>query len=133
MKDFFENTPQVLRMMTEPSMRESVELFKRIIVLHNKYLKHALIVKGNVKEVAPDKVITDNATLFFDYLIIATGRSYRNPEMKLSKNNGYFIHDFGVRSLANASGKIENSSQIVVIGGGYPMISFSHSFRRRWL
>lgn len=44
--------------MTEPGISQSVDMFKKMIVPHHKYLTHASIVKGNVKEVTPENKVS---------------------------------------------------------------------------
>jgi len=46
-----ENTPMILRMITEPKIVESVEISKKLIVPHHKYLSEAKVVKGIAREV----------------------------------------------------------------------------------
>lgn len=75
-KPFFESTPEVLRTFVETTITESLKLVTSITVQHSEYLQRGKFLEATVLEVTPEKVITDSETVFFDYLVIATGSSY---------------------------------------------------------
>jgi len=107
--------------MTEPRINESLELFKKRSIPHHKYLSNAVVVKGIVREVTPDKrVITDAGTFGFDYLVISTGSSYEPRSIKMSPNVNWdlFVSSYRLKALADSALKIESASSIIIVGGG---------------
>lgn len=75
-KDYFEMTPAVLRTIAKPTLEDNVKFVQKIVVKHDRYIKHGNIVVENVREVQRDRVVLDSKTVIFDYLVIATGSLY---------------------------------------------------------
>lgn len=119
-KEFFENTPQILRLVTEPGINDSVESFKKLVIPHHKYLSHATVVKANVKEVTKDsRVITDIGTFSFDYLLVATGACYKSPILHAGSVDPIeMVQTFRLKALASAALDIERANDITIVGGG---------------
>lgn len=83
LKPFFESTPEVLRTFVETTIANSLKLVNNITVQHQEYLQRGRFLEASVIEITPEKVITDVETIFFDYLIIATGSSYKSSILKI--------------------------------------------------
>eukprot|EP00029_Vermamoeba_vermiformis_P009133 TRINITY_DN4456_c0_g1_i1.p1 TRINITY_DN4456_c0_g1~~TRINITY_DN4456_c0_g1_i1.p1 ORF type:complete len:493 (+),score=99.60 TRINITY_DN4456_c0_g1_i1:76-1554(+) len=78
-KAHFEFTPSVLRVLVQPHKMQEINR------LHKGYLPHVNVVVGRVDQVTPYHVsLTTTQQIPFDYLIVASGASYRiPPELEL--------------------------------------------------
>ena len=72
-KDYFEFTPSILRTLIEPGH------YKKIEVLHRRYLHQAQVVDEIVESFDSQAVVTKTKKYPYDYLIIATGSRYNLP------------------------------------------------------
>jgi NADH dehydrogenase FAD-containing subunit len=146
-KPFFESTPEVLRTFVETTIADSLKIVGSITVQHQEYLTRSRFLEASVIEVTPEKVVTDVETIFFDYLVIATGTSYPSSTCILRFSRLVFDihpsrHDIftidikqnyttkserrgsvsggSSRSLAlgDVASRIQSSKSIIIAGGG---------------
>lgn len=107
-KDFFEFTPGILRSIIEPKNLCKIE------IKHSDYLKNTKFVKDCVVEIRENRVfLKRHDHLKFDYLVISSGSSYKNP----IKVNDILIADRG-RNLTKYHNRLEKSKKIIIVGGG---------------
>lgn len=147
-KPFFESTPEVLRTFVETTIENSLNLINTITVHHKDYLTRAKFIEGSVVEVTPEKVVTESETIFFDYLVIATGSSYRSStcagqalrfdlrilfakvsfitagtdikQQYVSKSERKMTRSDSARSVAlgDTASKIKDAKSVLIVGGG---------------
>src|SRR3989344_7266470 len=107
-KNYFEFTPGILRAISEP------EEIKDIQIYHKNYLKKSKLIKSSVKEIKDNFVVlNNNSKIDFDYLIIASGSSYKSPikeENVLLVDRGKHIRVYG--------NKLDSAKSVLIIGGG---------------
>lgn len=115
-KDYFENTIAVLTCLTHVEISSSVTAAMKIVMRHDHYLvgSNIRIVKELVKEVTPTKVILSNETIYFDYLILACGTSYRST-IKDAQN---LTTEFRVQSLTRDASDLASADSVLIVGGG---------------
>src|SRR3989338_5112888 len=106
-KDYFEFTPSVLRTLVEP------EHVKRIQVLHQRYLNSAKVVRGKVTAITPKEVKIGQQSIFYDYLIIASGSRYASP---IKEKNLVLVTRAEI--LQQSSAALLAASTVLIIGGG---------------
>jgi NADPH-dependent 2,4-dienoyl-CoA reductase/sulfur reductase-like enzyme len=94
-------------------IEESVNWVQKIVVKHSRYIKYGNVVIGSAREITPDRVILEDKTVFYDYLIIATGMLY-GANMKDKNNN----RDFRAASLSKEATEVKLADAVLVVGGG---------------
>jgi NADH dehydrogenase FAD-containing subunit len=113
-KDYFENTIAVLTTLTHVDIQSSVAAAMKIVIRHDHYLSpNARFIKEMVKEITPTKVILDSETIYYDYLIIACGTSYRSA---IKAPN--LTSEFRVQALSKDAGELAAVDSVLVVGGG---------------
>ncbi|MCB9358420.1 FAD-dependent oxidoreductase [Candidatus Woesearchaeota archaeon] len=109
-KDHFEFTPSILRVIAEP------EYLKKIQVKHSGYLGKTRIIIGDVEEVTAKEIRVNidgkEEKVKFDYLIIASGSTYRIP---IKHNNTIVAYNGSV--LEKHSSDVKNKD-VLIVGGG---------------
>ena len=110
---FFEETPAALRMLVESEIQASVKLVKEYLLPHSNYLRSTRTIYGEVLEVTPEKLILDKETVFFDYLVIASGSSYRS----LIKDQG-ITDNLRSEHLSKQAYALKESTDVLIVGGG---------------
>ena len=109
-KEYFEETPAVLRMMVE----EEYEYFDAAHIEHKEYIVNGEVVVGRVTTVSDNYVcVGKNQIIRFDYLIVATGTRYPS-EIKTSNTS----LEFRRRQMKTERQRIQAANKIVMIGGG---------------
>lgn len=107
-KDFFEYTPGILRVLTQP------EHYEELHIKHKEYLQNEKIIIGLVKKIEDNTVILSNGKkIKYDYLVIASGSSYNSP---IKEKNTFFANR--LNHLLEANKKIVKSKTIAIVGGG---------------
>lgn len=72
-KPYFEFTPGILRSIAHPTKSRCMQQ------RHEDYLKSTKILVGSVSRIGKNYVLVENKKIHFDYLVIATGSSYKAP------------------------------------------------------
>lgn len=110
-KEYFEFTPGILRSIVDLNHTEKIQ------VSHISFLKKTNLIRGEVIELAEDHATyrckNKNHKMKFDYCIITSGSSYESPIK--SKN---LVMASRSEELKKHHNKLENSSNILIIGGG---------------
>ena len=106
-KDYFEFTPSILRTLIEPGH------YKKIEVLHRRYLHQAQVVDEIVESFDSQAVVTKTKKYPYDYLIIATGSRYNLP---IKAEN--MVLAARARELKNYAQKLAKAESVLIIGGG---------------
>ncbi len=106
-KDYFEFTPSVLRTIVKPAH------IRKIQVLHSRYLHRAKLVREEVNLITKENVKTKSKTIFYDYLIIASGSTYHCP---IKEKN--IIIATRANELRNYADKLRAAEKVLIIGGG---------------
>lgn len=106
-KNYFEFTPGVLRTLVEPGHD------KHIQVLHKEYLKRGEFIRGDVKKINDLEIFVGGKKIPYDYLIIATGSSYKPP----IKEEGIVASNRAME-LKRYHNLIHKSKNIIIVGGG---------------
>jgi NADH dehydrogenase FAD-containing subunit len=106
-KDYFEFTPSVLRTIVEPTH------IKRLQVMHNHYLRSATVIQKEVLRVEFDRVVLDDRTVPYDYLVINSGSTY-NPPFKETK----LIGSTRGSTMRESNYTLRKAKKVLVIGGG---------------
>ena len=106
-KNYFEYTPGILRTIVEPKH------WKRIRVLHRKYLPNATIILGVVLSMNEQEVQVGEKRVPFDYLVICSGSSYNLPIKEQ-----HAVLPVRARHLIQAHEKLVRAKNVLIIGGG---------------
>ena len=107
-KNYFEFTPGVLRIVVD------IEHISKIQRKHERYLKHANIIKDCVISIDEHQVhLKHKKSVSYDYLVIASGSRYELP----IKANG-LVQANRVEKLKKAHDDAEHADTIILIGGG---------------
>jgi apoptosis-inducing factor 2 len=106
-KDYFEFTPSVIKVLVDPSYEEKIR------VMHVDYLGKTHFVKGVVTYVLEKFVKVGSKSFYYDYLVIATGSSYKLP-FKCSK----MIAVNRMQDLINWHERLIKAREILIVGGG---------------
>jgi NADH dehydrogenase FAD-containing subunit len=112
-KDYFEFTPSILRVLTEPNH------WKAIQIPHSRYLdlRYAAVQHGHVASVSGgDVVLNSGVRLPYDVLVFATGSSYAQP-IKETCEQAVFYASRGA-TLANAHRQLRSARSALIVGGG---------------
>lgn len=114
-KDYFENTIAILSTIAHVDINTSVNAVMKVVLRHDRHLTspNVRIVKEMVKEVTPTKVILSEETIYFDYLILACGTSYRSS---IKAEN--LSSEFRVQALTREASDLSSSESILIVGGG---------------
>jgi len=125
-KPFFESTPEVLRTFVETNIQSSVALAQKISVSHADIVQRGKVIEGKLVEILPEakKVVLDGDTLSYDYLVLATGTSYRSnikqayiPKKERSSPN-FSMQKRRSELLGDTATKIQISKHVLIVGGG---------------
>lgn len=113
-KDYFENSAAIITTLSNVNIHKNVDAKLKLIIKHEKYLpSNVNFIKAVVKGITPTKVFLPNDTIYYDYVIIATGTSYNNciksPINTSSGKRDTFDSNFG---------EIEAAENILIVGGG---------------
>lgn len=106
-KPYFEFTPGVLRTIAHPTRGRGIQ------VQHKDYLKNVKIFLGKVNKINSDSVIVNGKKIDYDYLVLATGSSYKAP----FKHPQLFSASRS-KELAVYNRHIIDGKEILIIGGG---------------
>jgi NADH dehydrogenase FAD-containing subunit len=112
-KDYFEFTPSILRVLTEPNH------WKAIQIPHTRYLdlRYASVQHGHVSVISSNEVVLATGERFpFDALVFATGSSYAQP-IKETCEEAVFYASRGA-TLAHAHRQLRQSRSALIVGGG---------------
>eukprot|EP01128_Nolandella_sp_AFSM9_P001203 TRINITY_DN11310_c0_g1_i1.p1 TRINITY_DN11310_c0_g1~~TRINITY_DN11310_c0_g1_i1.p1 ORF type:complete len:990 (-),score=133.37 TRINITY_DN11310_c0_g1_i1:84-3053(-) len=105
-KEYYENPLRYVALIREVRVQDSVKLVKKAISRHTSYLKHVNIVQGMLKDLTDEKCVLDTTTLFYDYLIIATGCTYSTPQLS------------SARAASQAALRYDQAKTVLIVGGG---------------
>ncbi len=106
-KDYFEYTPGILRVITEPFRAGKLQ------VKHKDYLKKTKIIVRKVKSADRNFVVVRGRKISFDYLVICSGSRYN---LQIKEDN--ILLAIRVRHLFNAFEKLKKAKSVLIIGGG---------------
>ncbi len=106
-KDFFEFTPGILRTIVEP------DHLRKVQVLHSHYLRYASLLTDTVTDVSYTHVHTPHHRLAYDYLVIASGSTYRQPIKDMD-----VVASARARDLRDAHGRLRRARSVLIVGGG---------------
>eukprot|EP01060_Flectonema_neradi_P016223 TRINITY_DN22814_c0_g1_i1.p1 TRINITY_DN22814_c0_g1~~TRINITY_DN22814_c0_g1_i1.p1 ORF type:complete len:595 (+),score=100.80 TRINITY_DN22814_c0_g1_i1:42-1826(+) len=107
-KDYFENTPSVLKTLVEPEYQKYIHRDYRVC------LPRCDIVTEKVWKVTPDRVLLEKRSISYDYLVIATGSSYKSDLIK----TGLSILPSRNAAIRATHVQLEIANHVLVIGGG---------------
>ena len=100
-------------MLVESEILASVKLAKQYLLPHTSYLRSTRVIFGEVLEVTPEKLILDKETVFFDYLVIASGSSY---QLLIKSQN--FTDNLRSECMSKQAYALKESKDILIVGGG---------------
>jgi NADH dehydrogenase FAD-containing subunit len=106
-KNYFEFTPSILRVIVHP------ENLDKIQIRHFDYLKKSEIVLGKVRRIDRKKVFVGNTGFDYDYLVIASGSSYKSP----FKSEKIILPKRG-EELKDCHKNLKKAKEILIVGGG---------------
>lgn len=107
-KPFFEFTPGILRTIVEPRHREKIQ------ILYKEALKNSSFILDSVEEITARRVkLKDGDEIRYDYLIVCSGSSYREP---IKEQN--VVLASRANTLAEYHEKLKNANTVSIIGGG---------------
>jgi NADH dehydrogenase FAD-containing subunit len=112
-KDYFEFTPSILRVLTEPNHLSNIQ------IPHARYLdlRFATVQHESAVAITPSAVLLQSGRqLPFEYLVFATGSSYAAP-IKESPQSVVYLASRGA-TLAQAHHELQRSKSALIIGGG---------------
>jgi apoptosis-inducing factor 2 len=112
-KDYFEFTPSILRVLTEPNHLRNIQ------IPHSNYLdlRYAAVQHERVVAISKtDVLLVSGRRLPFDYLVFATGSSYAAP-IKESPQTTVYLASRGA-TLAQAHRDLQRARKALIIGGG---------------
>jgi len=117
-KEYFENTPMVLRLMCLAG-NEFEDMFNKALIEHTEYVKNGDVRIGSLAAVRTDHILFGAKAgvaahvLPYDYLVITTGTSYQSD----IKTDGTSI-EHRKRSFEIEHQRISDAPATVVVGGG---------------
>lgn len=100
-------------MLVESEIQASVKLVKEYMLPHSAYLRNTRVIYGDVVEATPEKLILDKETVFFDYLVIASGSSYQSLIKDENVTDNLRSENLSRQALA-----VKESKDILIVGGG---------------
>lgn len=106
-KDYVEYTPGILRALVQPSAATKTQ------VLHEHYLRKARVEIGEVTRVTPPKVIFNDKEVPYDYLVLASGSTYKKP----FRQRNVVVAEHG-HELRNHHEQLVEAKRVLVVGGG---------------
>ncbi len=117
-KDYFEVTYAAMRGVTEPD-----NWGKRCRIRYQDFLKGRFI-QGNVTELT-DKTVTleDGSQLNFDFVVLATGSSYRS--FPIGKSNDALTLDDRNKEFDKHYTRLAKAASVLIVGGGPVGVEFA--------
>jgi len=106
---FFFFNVGALRACVEP------DFFEKIIIPYDRLLTNGNFMQGEVVKITDKEIFLDgvDASIAYDYLIVATGSAYAFP-FKVQRSNRKTLEE----TYASLQNEIKEASQILIIGGG---------------
>mmetsp|Transcript_7678 Transcript_7678/g.8444 ORF Transcript_7678/g.8444 Transcript_7678/m.8444 type:complete len:554 (+) Transcript_7678:180-1841(+) len=110
----FELTPAILCALRTKHNRvqEATQLYA---IDHAKYLKNTKIITEFVSQISPNKIVLQNRTLYYDYLILCSGHCVYSGSFDGSLSSSA-VKDFDIRHLVGQD--LWNVKKIAIIGSG---------------
>lgn len=106
-KDFFEFTPGILRTIVEP--KHMCKIHK----MYKDYLKKTKVINEEVKIVDERHVLFDGKRIRYDYLVICSGSSYKEPIKEQ-----HVVYASRAKHLINVYNHLMRAKNVAIIGGG---------------
>ncbi|KAI7872825.1 hypothetical protein BDF14DRAFT_1960819 [Spinellus fusiger] len=108
-KDSFEYSPGIIKMLVRPEETSSLR------VRHDTYVKHGRVVIGCAERIENDAtaILVNDELITFDYLVIATGSSYKSKLKSFDISSLYRLSELSVENE-----QLKKSESILIIGGG---------------
>ncbi|KAL0093770.1 alternative NADP(H) dehydrogenase [Phycomyces blakesleeanus] len=108
-KDSFEYSPGMIKMLVRPEDTSSLR------VRHNAYVKNGRVVIGCAERIEQDAtaVRVNDELIHFDYLVIATGSTYRSKLKSFDISALYRMSE-----LVNEHNDLKKANSVLIIGGG---------------
>ncbi|KAI8066564.1 hypothetical protein BC940DRAFT_63998 [Gongronella butleri] len=108
-KESFEYTPGMIKMLVRPEDASSMR------VRHDAYVKNGTVIVGYAMRLGPDAkaVEVNNKLIEFDYLVIATGSTYRSKLKSFDISALYRMSQLGTEY-----NELKMAKSILIIGGG---------------
>lgn len=100
-------------MLVESEIQASVKLVKEYLLPHANYLRSSRTIYGEVLEVTNEKLILEKETVFFDYLVIASGSSYQSNIKDQSITDNLRSEQMSKQAYA-----LKESKDVLIVGGG---------------
>ncbi|KAI9313217.1 hypothetical protein BX666DRAFT_1980726 [Dichotomocladium elegans] len=108
-KDSFEYTPGIVKRLVNPSESSSMR------VRHDAYVRNGRVIIGYATRInhGAKSILVNDETLFFDYLVIATGSSYASQLKSTDVSVLYRL-----TGLEQVHEELLNAKRVLVVGGG---------------
>lgn len=120
-KRYFEFTPSILNVITNPS------LFSKIKILHKDYLRNSKVIIGKANKISKNSVYVDKKEYFFDYLVLSSGSSYGS---KIKSENSSPISR--LKDIEEINKKIKDANKIAIVGGGLVAVELSSELKSKY-
>ena len=110
-------TPSIVAVMGQPSVRDAHRLSENICMAHSSYVRRGRVVHGAVQVVTPTQVVLVSGETFdYDYLVLASGSSTREPVFKSPMVSQTIAGR--AAQMAAESERISRARDVLIIGGG---------------
>ncbi|KAI9498202.1 hypothetical protein BDB00DRAFT_969215 [Zychaea mexicana] len=116
-KDSFEYTPGIVKRIVHPEGSSSMR------VRHDAYVQNGKVIIGYAEDIGHDarSVTVNDETIFFDYLVIATGSSYTSELKSTDVSSLYRL--FG---LDQVNSELVKAKRVLIVGNGYNLYVHNH-------
>ncbi|KAI7858498.1 hypothetical protein BDC45DRAFT_498490 [Circinella umbellata] len=108
-KDSFEYTPGIVKRIVHPEKSSTMR------VRHDTYVKNGKVVIGYAEDIGHDarSVRVNEKTIFFDYLVMATGSSYTSELKSTDVSSIYRLS-----GLDQVNSELVRAKRVLIVGGG---------------
>ncbi|KAI8379768.1 uncharacterized protein BYT42DRAFT_569957 [Radiomyces spectabilis] len=108
-KDSFEYSPGMIKMLVRPEETSSLR------VRHGSYVKNGRVIIGYAEKIVNDAtaVKVNDELIPFDYLVIATGSTYKSKLKSFDVSALYRMSDLAAEHI-----ELKKANSVLIIGGG---------------
>ena len=107
-KDYWEFTPAMIHAMVDPGFAEGFR------VKHTEYIRNGRVIAATATDVNNSYVTADGVQYPYDYMVIATGSSYRSQLLK-GRN---MTTSYRVKRINQEFNSLQEAKDVLVVGGG---------------
>jgi len=120
-KEYFEYTPCIIHSLIHPEVASKWRVpFKQV-------MQHGRLLVSSVESIHKDHVLCGNEKIPYDYLVLGTGSNYTSNFKGMNVTTSYRL-----KKLAAEYKSLEDSKEILVIGGGLVGVEISTEIKSKF-